>query len=109
LGQLVEATLEDSDAALDDGRVFDQYTITARPGERVVVTVRSRVFDAFVDWGRLGAEGFESDMTDDDGAGDTDARLEIVIPADGTYVLRAHALERGQSGAYTIQVERRTK
>lgn len=109
LGQVVEGTLEATDAELDDGRVFDQYTITARPGERVVVTLRSKAFDAFLDWGRLGADGFEADLSDDDGAGDTDARLEIVIPADGAYVLRAHALERGQSGAYTISVERRTK
>lgn len=109
VGQTVEATLQRSDSELDDGRNFHQYTITARPGERLVITMRSSAFDAFLDWGRLGPAGFESSSTDDDGGGDTNARLELVVPAEGTYVLRAHALERGQSGAYSITVERRTK
>ena len=69
----------------------------------------SRSFDAFLDWGRLGPVGFVSTATDDDSGGNTDPRLEVVIPADGTYVLRAHALERGQTGAYSIIVERRPK
>ena len=109
VGQSVDATLERTDSELDDGRNFHQYTITARPGDRLVVTMRSRAFDAFLDWGRMGPAGFASAATDDDSAGDTDAKLEIVIPAEGTYVLRAHGLERGQSGAYSIMVERRAK
>ena len=109
VGQTVEATLERTDSELDDGRNFHQYTITARPGESLVISMRSRSFDAFLDWGRLGPVGFVSTATDDDSGGNTDPRLEVVIPADGTYVLRAHALERGQTGAYSIIVERRPK
>lgn len=108
VGEKVEATLQESDNELDDGRPFHQYTITGRPGERFVVTMRSTAFDAYLDWGRLSSGGFESTANDDDSAGDTDARLEITVPSEGTFVLRAHALERGQSGAYTISVERRT-
>ena len=70
--------------------------------------MRSRAFDAYLDWGRLAAGVFDATASDDDSAGDTDARLEITLPSEGVFVLRAHALERGQSGAYTISVERRT-
>lgn len=108
IGQTVEATLASTDTELDDGRPFHQYTIEGRPGERYIVTMRSRAFDAYLDWGRLAAGVFDATASDDDSAGDTDARLEITLPSEGVFVLRAHALERGQSGAYTISVERRT-
>lgn len=107
LGQTTEASLVANDPTLDDGRQFHQYTLSGRPGERFVVTMRSRAFDAFLDWGSLTDNVFESSSTDDDSAGETDARLEITLPADGTFVLRVMGLERGKLGAYSLQVERR--
>lgn len=108
IGQTIEATIESNDPELDDGRNFHQYAVTARPGERLIITLRSSAFDAFLDWGSVGPGGFESSTTDDDSGGDTDARLEVVMPADGTFVIRAHGLERGKLGAYSLIVERRT-
>jgi len=107
LGQTTEASLTANDPALEDGRQFHQYAITGRPGERFVITMRSTDFDAFLDWGSLSNNVFESSATDDDSAGETNARLEITLPADGTFVLRAMGLERGKLGAYTIALERR--
>ena len=107
IGQMVEATIESNDPELDDGRNFHQYAVTARPGERLTITMRSRAFDAFLDWGSVGPGGFESSSTDDDSGGDTDAKLDVVMPADGTYVIRAHGLEKGKLGAYSLIVERR--
>lgn len=108
LGQAAEANLAENDPELDDGRNFHQWAVTARPGERLVITMRSSAFDAFLDWGSVGPGGFESIATDDDSGGDTDARLEVVMPADGTFVVRALALEKGKFGAYTLLVERRS-
>jgi hypothetical protein len=107
IGQMVEASIESTDPELDDGRNFHQYAFTARPGERLVITMRSSAFDAFLDWGSVSPGGFESSSTDDDSAGDTDARLEVVMPADGTYVIRVYGLEKGKLGAYSLMVERR--
>ncbi len=107
LGQMLEASIESSDPELDDGRNFHQYAVTARPGERLVITLRSKAFDAFLDWGSIAPGGFESVSTDDDSGGDTDAKLDVVMPADGTYVIRVYGLERGKLGAYALMVERR--
>lgn len=108
IGQTTEGTIESSDPELEDGRNFHQYAVTARPGERLTITLRSGAFDAFLDWGSVGPGGFESASSDDDSGGGTDARLDVVMPADGTYVIRAHGLERGKFGAYTLIVERRS-
>ncbi|HEV2736723.1 MAG TPA: PPC domain-containing protein, partial [Longimicrobiaceae bacterium] len=66
----------------------------------------SKDFDAYLNVGRADkAGGFESLDTDDDGAGGTDARVELTLPADGAYAIRANTLNAGDSGAYTLQLE----
>ncbi len=107
VGEQVSGSIDAEDAELDDGRNFDQYTITGRPGERFTVTLRSSAFDAYLDWGQIGVTGWQSEANDDDSAGDTDAKLDITLPAEGNFVLRAMPLEKGRSGSYTIVVERR--
>ena len=107
LGQPVDGTLTTDDPELDDGRRFHQYALTGRPGERFTVTLRSSDFDAFVDFGSVSGGVFESSESDDDGAGGTDAQLNVTMPAEGTWVIRVHGLERGKLGSYRLTVERR--
>lgn len=107
LGGTVDGTITRDDPELEDGRRFHQYAITARPGDRFTVTVRSADFDAFADFGSLSGAVFESMKTDDDSGGGTNARLDITMPAEGTWVLRVHGLERGKLGSYQLTVARR--
>lgn len=107
-GETVQGTLSAAtDHELEDGRLVQHFTITGRPGERYTVTLRSGDFDAFLQWGTMGAAGFTADTEDDDSAGDTDAKLDVTIPASGTWVLRASSLEGGKSGAFRLEVTAR--
>lgn len=107
-GETVQGTLSAAtDHELEDGRLVQHFTITGRPGERYTVTMRSSEFDAYLQWGSMGADGFTADSEDDDGAGDTDAKLDVTIPASGTWVVRASSLERGKTGAFRLEVTAR--
>ncbi|HEX2190659.1 MAG TPA: PPC domain-containing protein [Longimicrobiaceae bacterium] len=108
VGQTVSGRLTPSSKkAPEDDSFYDLYTYTGRRGERVRFTLRSSDFDAYLNVGRLGEDGsFESLDTDDDGAGGTNAKVELTLPADGTYAVRANTLRAGDTGAYTLQLER---
>jgi len=106
LGQTVSGSIESADPETDGGQYFHQYAVTAQPGERIRITLRSSTFDAYLTWGRLVGSTLEGTTTDDDSGGDTDSQLDVVVPRDGTYVIRVHALGTGQTGAYQLTVAR---
>ncbi|HEX8213323.1 MAG TPA: PPC domain-containing protein [Longimicrobium sp.] len=105
-GQTVNGQLSDSDAQADDDSYYDAFVYEGRAGERLRITMRSTDFDAFLSVGQGTGESFESIQTDDDQGGGTDARIEITLPRAGTYVIRANTLTGGETGAYTLIVER---
>jgi hypothetical protein len=105
-GQTVSGQLSDSDAQADDDSYYDAFVYEGRAGERLRITLRSPDFDAFLSVGQGTGESFESIQTDDDGGGGTDAMVEITLPRTGTYVIRANTLTGGETGAYTLIVER---
>lgn len=106
IGQTASGMIENTDPELDSGPFFHQYAVNAEPGERLRITLRSPTFDAMVTWGRLVGTGLEDVTTDDDSAGGTDAQLDVTVPRNGTFVIRVHPLGRGETGAYTLLVER---
>ncbi|HEX2091401.1 MAG TPA: PPC domain-containing protein [Longimicrobiaceae bacterium] len=106
MGQTITGRLQDSDPKADDDSFYDLYSYTGRAGEQIVITLRSGDFDAYLAFAPE-SEGFGEfgrSETDDDGAGGTDACLEITLPADGTYLIRANSLRAGETGEYTLQV-----
>ncbi len=104
-GETVTGRLSAADVRLDDGSYFDQYVYQGRRGERITVTLRSGAFDVYLHVGRGRGASFESIATDDDGAGGTDARVEVTLPDDGEYVIRPNSLEADKTGEYTLSVE----
>ncbi|HEX8454649.1 MAG TPA: PPC domain-containing protein [Longimicrobium sp.] len=105
-GQTVSGQLSDSDAQADDDSYYDAFVYEGRAGEKLRITMRSPDFDAFLSIGQGTGEAFESIQTDDDEGGGTDAKIEITLPRTGTYVIRANTLGGGETGAYTLIVER---
>jgi len=106
LGQTVRGRLEASDPKLDDGSHYDIWNYRGRAGERIVVTLRSSDFDAYLAFGKIsGGECSDNCQTDDDGAGGTDSRVTATIGAAGTYQIRANTLQGGETGAYTLEVQ----
>lgn len=106
LGQAASGSLEASDPKLPDSSHFDQWTYNGRRGERIQITLESSAFDAYLVLARQSDSGMESIAEDDDGAGETNARITAELPADGTYLILANSYDEGATGAYTLRVER---
>jgi hypothetical protein len=104
-GQTVNGTLSASDGKLSDNSYFDDYTYTGRPGEQIIITLRSSTFDTYLVWGRGSGSAFRADTTDDDGAGGTDSQLRVTVGSGGTYTIRANSLAAATTGAYTLAVQ----
>lgn len=93
---------------IDNLRFFQQYSFEGSTGDRVVITMEgtSGNLDPLL---LLGDSNLNLIAEDDDGAGGFDARIEVVLPADGTYVLEAtrygQDTEAGQStGSYRLSI-----
>lgn len=108
LGESMSGELTDVDPAVDDkGSYYDLYRITARKGQRLIIEMKSGELDSFVGIGRMDGDSLKVDETDDDGGGEKNARLRYTVKEDGTYIIRAQALDANSTGAYTIKVTER--
>ena len=105
-GQTVRGELTASDTRLADNSYADDYRYTGSAGDRIVITLRSSAFDAYLVWGTGTGSSFDSDETNDDGAGGTDAQLTVTVGSSGTYTVRANSVAANSTGAYTLSVER---
>jgi hypothetical protein len=104
-GESHQGMLSHGDPILEDGSYYHLYSFEAAVGERFVFTLRSGDFDAFLTVGWADGDQFVPLASDDDGAGDTDARLEWAAPGAGTYLLQANSYGAGETGGYTLTVE----
>ena len=105
-GQTVAGELDAGDPEARDGSYFELWTFRGRAGDRIVVTLRSEDFDAYLGWGRLAGAEWTEIESDDDGAGGTDSRLEVTLDESGVYHISAGSLFDGETGSYTLTVER---
>ena len=99
-GEVTRGSLSTSDPR-DQGKHYDDYVFAGRRGETVIVNMESRSFDTYVYLGTLRRGTFQEIGRDDDGGNGTNSRLEVRLPEDGTYVIRATALG-ASTGAYTL-------
>jgi hypothetical protein len=106
-GSPASGTLSEGGPRLEDGdKLYDQYTFTAAAGERVKIETNASAFDSVVQIGRMAGGSFEEIKSDDDSAGDKNARLLAVLENAGEYVVRVHGFDRDAKGAYTVSLDR---
>ena len=104
-GQTVTGSLSASDPVPSTRGAFKVYQFRARRGDRLTATLRSTDFDSYLRVGRdLGGITDELDA-DDDGGGDTDARVRFTAPEDGVYLLIAQSLEPEGRGDFSLGLE----
>lgn len=84
-----------------DGSLVDVYAMTVEAGDARVVDLISDQFDAFM---YLVGPGLTDPITDDDGGGRCNARIDFVAPAAGTYRVIVNSLSETGAGAYTLRV-----
>lgn len=99
-GEVTRGSLSSGDPR-DAGKYYDDYAFAGRRGETVIVNMESRAFDTYLYLGTLRRGVFQEIGRDDDGGNGTNSRLEVRLPDDGTYVIRASSLGNA-TGAYTL-------
>ena len=108
LGETLNGELTDTDPSVDDkGAYYDLYRITARKGQKLLIEMKSGEIDSYVGIGTMDGDTVKVDETDDDGGGEKNARLRYTVKEDGTYIIRAQALDVNSTGAYTLKVTER--
>lgn len=103
-GQSVSGVLARGDDQLNSGEYRDAWTLRGRRGERFTIRMTSSDFDAYLMARGLGL----SEDNDDDPIrrGSRDSRLEITFPSDGEITLSATSYAPGETGRYTLSVDR---
>ncbi|MEL6615300.1 MAG: DUF4344 domain-containing metallopeptidase, partial [Bacteroidota bacterium] len=105
-GQIQNGRLETSDTELADASFADTYVYRGAPGETVLITLRSDDFDAFLGVASITGDDVEAVARDDDSAGNGDAQVRLTIAGSGVYAIQANSYGPGETGAYTLLVER---
>lgn len=100
VGQTRTGMLEAGDYTMGDGTWADIWYVNATAGQRIVIELRSRRFDAYLQlldpWGSRLAE-------DDDSAGNSDARITYQVREAGRYQVVVNNFgDTPQAGTYTI-------
>lgn len=109
VGSTTSGELTETDPTLDDGKgaYHDLYRIQGRKGQRLLVEMSAGDLDAFLGIGRMVGDSLHIEASDDDGGGEKDARVVLTLPEDGTYIIRAQALDANATGTYTLTVSER--
>ncbi|NJN85485.1 MAG: trypsin-like serine protease [Leptolyngbyaceae cyanobacterium SL_7_1] len=88
-----------------DNSYFDAYSFEGTAGQQIEIVMTSNQFDSYLIL--LAPDG--SDLVqDDDGGGNTNARIAITLPTAGTYTILANSYSAGEVGNYSLQVSTAT-
>lgn len=98
----ITGTLEEGDPVRGDGSYYEGWALDVAMGDHVVLTLSSPDFDAYLTFASPDDRTFD----DDDGAGSTNSRVEVVVDVPGRWIVVANTLRAGDTGGYTLTVER---
>ena len=115
IGERVEAELTtddpvqvDLDAMWNQPTIMQEWDLEGRAGDRLRIRMRSEDFDTVLSFGREEPDGFYRELAFNDDAPDDglNSLIEIELPADGMYLIRARSFHAGALGRYTLEVVR---
>jgi hypothetical protein len=86
----------------EDGIRFQRYSFRAS-GRKLRITLRSFELDSYLVVQKVTASGTETVGEDDDGGGDLDS--QVVLDADGEYIVIARHFGANSTGGFTLLVE----
>ena len=105
LGRTMDGTLARTDATINERGRFKVYRLDAKAGQRYSIVMRADDFDSYLSVGRI-VNGLTDYMaSDDDGAGNNNARLRFTPKAAGVYYVVAQALAEDGLGDFTIRMD----
>jgi hypothetical protein len=106
VGEQVAGELTESDTQLEDGSHYQDWLFTAGKDETIEIQLSSNDFDPYLIAGQWMDEKFFEFARDDDGAGGKNARLVIITPVAGDYLIRVNTFGLLQLGKYQLQLRR---
>lgn len=99
----VEGALTSDDRKLDDDSYYDCVDVRGRAGQTLTAGMESEEVDAYlVILDGAGCRGEILGANDDAEGLGTDALVEVTLPRDGVYSIRANSLAPGETGAYLL-------
>ena len=99
-GQSLTGALARGDATSLTGQNVDYFRFEGRAGQRVTFDVDSEQIDTCLTL--YLPDGTSEENDDRRGLEDTNSRLSITLPTDGTYTIAASSFGRGEVGSYTV-------
>jgi hypothetical protein len=105
VGSSASGSLSSSDATLDDGSYFDEWSYSGQGGESITVTMTSADVDSYLlAFLGNGMSSGEYLAEDDDSGGGLNAQITLTLPASGTYTFVANTFGQGETGSYEMSV-----
>ena len=105
LENVERGVLEQGDRVIaEDGSFYDSFPLEAKSGESFTISLESEEFDAFV--ALIDARGNIIEQNDDISEEDSNSRIRVTIPENGTYNVIVNAYDEGGSGQYVLTVSR---
>jgi hypothetical protein len=98
----VSGVLDAADPKRGDESWYEAWSIDAQPGDRASFVLRSPDFDTYLTLVSPTNRAFN----DDDGGGGTDSLIDMTFDEAGTWTVVANTLNAGDTGGYTLSVER---
>ena len=103
-GQSVRGELAAGDLMVEDDSFYDCFAFPGRTGQRAAVEMRSSDFDTYLAVLPGAYCAGEALATDDDSAGGTDSLVDVTLPRDGIYSIRANSLGAWETGSYRLSL-----
>jgi serine protease Do len=103
-GGLVAGTLGADDPVRNDGSYYEAFSLQGQPGMNLVITLKSKDFDAYL---TLVSPSGELQENDDQAEGDHDSRLEVTLDEAGEWIVVANTLTAEETGNYQLLVVRK--
>lgn len=105
IDQVERGFLEEGDKVIpNDGSLYDSYPISGKAGEYFLISLESTDFDTFL--AIMDEEGNILEQNDDVSEDDSNSKLEITLPNDGTYSLIINSYDQEGKGAYVLTISR---
>jgi hypothetical protein len=101
-GEPVQGSLATTDRLHGAANYVDLYALEGRAGDRVVLTMTSSDLDTLL---MLEGPDGRMDESDDAPGMGTNSQLDLTLPADGVYKVRAMSFNAGDTGHYTLTLE----
>ena len=105
LGRTMDGTLGRTDPTINERGRFHVFRLDVKPGQRYSIVMRADDFDSYLSVARQVNGLTDYLASDDDGAGNSNARLRWAPKQAGTYYLIAQSLKADGIGAFTVRLD----